>query len=286
MIFNHFIITRFNLRLWSKDKHNAPVRTENWLSKRFELFENYCFPSIKAQTNQNFKWICLFDYETPLKYKERINGLNIEYPQFCPYFLDINESNDVVHYLKKIIRGFLVNENEFIITTRIDNDDAFHVDMINEIQKKVLFERDWNTIYCFDYGLQYFKELNFAMKISYPNNHFISYVEKSSDEFYTIMNFNHYFVNKEVRVVNLRNLDKPMWIEVIHESNVDNDVKLTFSLKPVIQNTKLDNYGIQQSINAKSSLFNFIFKIIPRILKQIFRRMPSKIRSIFNKNQL
>ncbi len=63
--FKHFVITLFNLKLWTQDKNNVSTRTDEWLEKRFELFENYCLPSLKAQTNKNFVWLCLFDQFTP-----------------------------------------------------------------------------------------------------------------------------------------------------------------------------------------------------------------------------
>ena len=59
--FEHLIITRFNLNLYARDKHDAPTRTERWLAHRFEVFERYCLPSVAAQTNPNFRWLCLFD---------------------------------------------------------------------------------------------------------------------------------------------------------------------------------------------------------------------------------
>ena len=37
----HFILTRFNLCLWNKDKEGNPVRTAAWLEHRFSLFEKY-----------------------------------------------------------------------------------------------------------------------------------------------------------------------------------------------------------------------------------------------------
>ena len=33
--FSHFLITRFNLNLYERDKHAAPTRTARWLEHRF-----------------------------------------------------------------------------------------------------------------------------------------------------------------------------------------------------------------------------------------------------------
>lgn len=63
--FEHLIITRFNLNLYARDKHDAPTRTERWLEHRFEIFERYCLPSVAAQTNPNFRWLCLSTRRRP-----------------------------------------------------------------------------------------------------------------------------------------------------------------------------------------------------------------------------
>ena len=48
--FQHFVITRFNLDLYAWDKNRIPTRTEKWLQHRFDIFEQYCLPSMQAQT--------------------------------------------------------------------------------------------------------------------------------------------------------------------------------------------------------------------------------------------
>lgn len=50
--YTHLIVTRFNLQLWDGAK---PLDVA-WLAHRFELFEQYCYPSVVGQTEQNFKW--------------------------------------------------------------------------------------------------------------------------------------------------------------------------------------------------------------------------------------
>jgi hypothetical protein len=50
-MFQHFVITRFNLRKkdWQTSK-KTQVLTDIWMEGRLELFEYYCFSSLKAQT--------------------------------------------------------------------------------------------------------------------------------------------------------------------------------------------------------------------------------------------
>lgn len=73
--FSHFLITRFNLNLYERDKHAAPTRTARWLEHRFEVFERYCLPSVAAQTATDFRWLCLFDAATPEPYRRHARTL-------------------------------------------------------------------------------------------------------------------------------------------------------------------------------------------------------------------
>ena len=68
----HFILTRFNIRLWTRDKRNHETRTESWPSERFDLFEKFCLPSVKKQSCGEFLWIVLFDEKTPTSYLQRL----------------------------------------------------------------------------------------------------------------------------------------------------------------------------------------------------------------------
>ena len=73
----HFILTRFNLRIWRQDKHGSAVRTREWLEHRFGLFEKYCLPSIANQTCKDFEWVVLFDDKTPDEFRNRISEYHV-----------------------------------------------------------------------------------------------------------------------------------------------------------------------------------------------------------------
>ena len=76
MNFSHFILTRFNVKkMWSQDKRGNKVLTDEWLSHRFKLFENYCLPSIVNQENKNFIWLVYFDQDTDKLFINKINIL-------------------------------------------------------------------------------------------------------------------------------------------------------------------------------------------------------------------
>ena len=110
--FEHLIITRFNLNLYARDKHDAPTRTERWLEHRFELFERYCLPSVAAQTNPNFRWLCLFDAATPAAYRRRIGGYQSVCPQFRSVFYSAGQAGRLTESLRTTISGLLAGREE------------------------------------------------------------------------------------------------------------------------------------------------------------------------------
>ena len=75
-MFYHFLITRFNLKNpdWDVTKNNEALLDEKWMDERFELFSNYCLPSVINQTNKNFKWLVFFDTSTSKIYQEKIEN--------------------------------------------------------------------------------------------------------------------------------------------------------------------------------------------------------------------
>ena len=275
---NHFILTRFNLRLWEKDKNNAPVQTAEWLEKRFNLFETYCFPSILSQTCKDFKWICLFDIDTPDKYKNKIQGYCKLMKGFIPCFLGKEETLRFFEYFKEQIKQYADSNDENLITTYLDNDDCLRIDYIEYIQN-LSTHSSHNTIFSFKYGLQYFTTYNLAVRIPYPNNHFLSYYEKYNSNIKTVWGFSHFYIfqYKNINFNCINNERNPMWIEVVHENNVDNDVKMTLSLKLISSKYFLNNYGINRILNRKASICNYIFKLGPRFINQVIRRLKNKI---------
>lgn len=100
---NSFIITRFNLKLFSKDKNNKTTLTCQWLRERFDLFETYCYPSVKGQKLQNFYWICLFADDTPDEFKQRVVELRNSYPAFLPLYLDSECTKNYLSYVNEVI---------------------------------------------------------------------------------------------------------------------------------------------------------------------------------------
>ena len=275
----HFILTRFNLLLWNKDKKGNLVRTKKWLEHRFSLFEKYCLPSIANQTCKTFEWIVLFDSSTPEIYKERIE----KYQQICPQLAPVYVNPMGGRYFAQIFRDEVVkrldsnenhNENEKrVITTYLDNDDALDIRFVEDIQKRVVNLPD-GTFFNYTSGYQFFTDYNYVMRIRFPRNHFMSVVENGNPSAVkTIYGYgSHYYIGKldGVRIVKV--IDAPMWCEVIHEKNMGNDAYFLFGAK-MIGNTGLlkQHFAIDEDVCSGFTLYTFRF--LPRYFKTFIRRI-------------
>lgn len=281
----HYILTRFNLCLWTKDKKRNETRTDEWLRQRFELFERFCFPSVINQTNQNFQWIVLFNANTPDFYKEKIKEYEAKYKQFCPCFVQPNNGRYFVKIFREEIKKRLKKETQRLITTYLDNDDALHKDFIDDVQK-VKEKGQGPAFISFIYGLQYYTELNIATRVPFFNNHFISLIEYINDNwsFRTVYGYgSHGTVHKvpNTEMIFIDNPKQDRWIEVVHETNMDNDVKMTFKTR-LIRNYRLliDDYGLNITLSNKSPrifLTSFAWRAFNEIIRHIkLRFIPRK----------
>lgn len=273
-VLQHFILTRFNLLLWNKDKKGSKVRTIKWLEHRFVLFEKYCLPSVKNQTCQDFEWIMLFDSSTPEKFKTRIADYQKECPQLIPVFVEPLRGR----YFAEIFRREIVKrmEAERVVSTYLDNDDALNVGFVEDLQRRALSVNE-GTFINYNDGYQYYSEDGYMMRICCPTNHFVSVVEKGDAT--TIKGIfgygSHAFIHqiKDVTIEHVRN--KLMWCEVVHEKNMINDA-IYLKVKMVKDSDVLRrDFGIDE--NVEFGLGIYLFKFLPRYARTFVRRVKERL---------
>lgn len=218
--FEHYLLTKFNIGLYSNkktDKNGRKIDDDQWMKHRLKLFKKYCFPSIIKQTNQNFQWLVLFDRRTPKKYLDKIN----EFKKYKPLILCFGG------WFDEIIKKNLDPNTKYLITTRIDNDDAFNIRAIEVIQKQ-FHEQDCLLInfpigYCLDVNN---KCVFLNGSISNPFISLIEKVKKTGPEINikTVRCMNHSHLNQlgEIKQVETT---VPMWVQVIHERNLANQAR-------------------------------------------------------------
>lgn len=125
-MFKHYIFTRFNLLDAKTTIYNNPAVTDPhaWLKHRLRLFNEYCLPNVMLQKGK-FTWLLSFARETP-------KWIIDEYKAF-PHVKIIYEYP--ADYLRSLY-GTILNKGEWIITSRLDNDDTIYPDYIERVQEQ------------------------------------------------------------------------------------------------------------------------------------------------------
>jgi hypothetical protein len=211
----HVVLTRFNVRYAQNPATPSIGIDPSWLADRFHLFEKYCLPSVMAQTEQDFRWMLFFDRATPEPFASRARALAAEragiYPVFCEQ-LPLSE-------VKKTISDILPEEPEWLLTTRLDNDDGLHAEYVATVQAAQRFERA-EVLNC-PAGI--ILKANRAYLRRHPSNAFISLSEPYPG-FQTIFSISRHLSAHEHYPV--RQLSaSPRWLQVVHENNISNRVR-------------------------------------------------------------
>ena len=207
----HFLLTRWNQlddtdSVYSFNKVNDP---EKWNTERKSLFEKYCLPSVKAQTNKNFIWLLAFNSNTP-------KSLYSEYEKL-PYVKIIFDCHPST-YIRNL-KGNEIKEGEWITTSRLDNDDVIHqayIDSVKNLFKGKEFIVDFN-------GCQYdtqTKRLHDPVRAK-PNKAFLSLHEQVLDDIKTCCWKSH--SNMYAHLPG-RKYRTTMYCQIIHGNNIANKI--------------------------------------------------------------
>lgn len=236
-MFQHYLITRFNLKKdnWKTSKNDIPVLTEDWLERRFELFENFCYPSVKGQQNQNFTWLVYFDIDTPQGYKDKIEALTENYPNFQPRFVEA--MRDFIPGIQDEIKTC---REDYIITSRLDNDDCLRKDYIATVQENFIPTPFMAIDFPDGYTLQISPEFKIGKKRQ-SWNPFISLIEVN-DQPESVWRFEQHGRWKREKSVKRIN-DQRIWMSVIHRENKVNE----FTGYADISEDILDKYAISEA---------------------------------------
>lgn len=282
--FKIYIITRFNLPIYksipvfNKDKYGNLVNNESWLINRFKLFETYCLPSLANQIYKDFTWLCLFDIDTDEKWKIKIEKYYNICSNFRACYLNLEETNNLTNYLSDFIVDDIKNLNiSHVVTVRLDNDDSLNIYMLDELIKK-LSNSLISGFYSFRYGIQYFTENNSIKGYYFQNNHFLARLEKRDKSFKTVMDCDH----TQVNIQRIFNNKTPMWAEIVHDSNIVNEVafnkNITYLIKEILCSAQYKNLKLFGSDNIRVSSISFLnsFKLLFRFIQTIVIRKLNK----------
>ena len=213
--FRHYILTRFNAGLYNRAAELGIV-PDQWMEHRLALFTRITLPSIAGQSCRNFTWLVLLDKETPQRYLRLFEAMD------CPNLRLVYTGKGPGTWFQGIEPG-----QYDLITTRIDNDDAFHADTVRAIQDAWRAEgarrtKPWAIVLPF--GLIYDLVGRQGWLMEYWFNNCPTLVEDAEGAS-TIWQWQHDSIPAHVSKCHLT--DKPYWFQTVHGQNLCNIVDST-----------------------------------------------------------
>jgi hypothetical protein len=270
MKFIHFIITQFNLRNFPISDHAGYEKWVEWTRNRTDLFMKFCLPSVINQTCRDFTWLLFFDSETPAEFDEFSKSLETY------NFINVCHSDGIddfnTGYFEEIKKR-LPENTEWIITTRIDNDDALHRDAVKTIQQNFTAKHKYLISLASGYILN--TSDNRMSHYYYPMSPFISLIENAAESPAGVFEKGHtrwdalrLFIFREIwheffRPGKRRSrfiLKKPMWIQTVHGRNVSNSFIRGLPVMREIDSSdfSLDFRNKRQTIKEVPGYFNYV----------------------------
>jgi hypothetical protein len=226
----HYLITRYNAPVFPTrpDLHHLQL-DENWLLQRTELFLAYTYPSVCAQTAQEFEWIIWCHPDSPKWLREtmlyRCQRANVVY--------DTN------------YKDHIDRDTDILITTRLDNDDMIHRDFIALTQHNIAeFRRTGlhRVVHTFTKGYRYMPDRELLREANQTNSPFMSLFvqsERVGDEDW------HVYCNDHGKMPDLFptffNTDLRAWCWLQHKNNTASIAATEGSVIPV---KKLEEFGL------------------------------------------
>jgi len=207
----HVLLTRFNLP--PKGPEQVIRAQKGWLTERIILFERYCVPSVRAQTNQNFSWIIYFDPESPDWLRHRAAALQAEGIFHAEFRSSVSHAE-----LMSDIRAVVRRERDVLITTNLDNDDGLAIDFVDRLQHADA-PQPRAALYL-THGL--IADPNGVYLRRDARNAFCSVRESWDDPVGCWADW-HNRLGKSMPVVEIDGA--PGWLQVVHGSNVSNRVR-------------------------------------------------------------
>ena len=210
--FDHVVLTRYNISGRGASRFDKGL-DEQWLTHRTDIFLRFCFPSVLAQSAKNFTWLVLLHTDTP----PRIRGILEECSQTCSQmklvYVPVLHRRNLSAIVKRLTTA------EFLITSRLDNDDALAVSFVETVQKafrpaKLEFINLPNVA-CYDAV-----QGRFYTRLR-RSNPFLSLIEERTEAPKTAMFLRHPRAERAFPVRNVRTRT-PMALTVAHERNLTN----------------------------------------------------------------
>jgi hypothetical protein len=211
--FTHIVLTRYFTRFSSstKDVNELLAPDRGWLDDRLQKFQTYCFPSVIAQSVQDFIWLIYFDVNTPVDYLEKVKAVvgsrnNIR--------IVMCHSFDATSRKKSILEAMQLR-TKWLLTTRLDTDDGWNRDFVKVLQSNLRFDR--RHFLNFPVGVLLYNDKTFLYR--HRSNAFISLLEPT-DEFLTVYSEQHVHAERIAPITQLPEF--PAFLQTVHGNNRSN----------------------------------------------------------------
>ncbi len=227
--FEHFVVTRFGIR-W-REEHPPP--DDAWLRYRLGLFEAVCLPSVLSQTGAEFRWLVLIDEGCRAAWLEEALTTLGAGTEFEVVWMERNFWSEIDTVVTARATA------PYIITTRLDSDDAIACDYLSRVQ--ATFDNQDRLYVNFQRGLQFERD-GALYSYLYPANAFLSFIERRTPgaPIRTVFSAPAHpdaALYGDVLQVSA----PPCWIIVVHGANLLNEIKpVAWRVRPEVLADRFD----------------------------------------------
>jgi hypothetical protein len=204
----------------------------DWMDYRLKIFDAFCYPSVAAQTNQNYMWLILLDDKTPTRHRVLIS----QYGRIKPVYYRRGPGITLQQIVMDNMQQSVDTKADYIITTRIDVDDMIARNFVQDIQKG--FPAKDNIHLVFPLGYVFQLQDGILLERKYFHNQFPSYVEKNSDHIKTVWFTAHSRIQETATTMILSPKDR-MWCWTLHQHHLGKSSKIENYKYP-----EVDNIGV------------------------------------------
>lgn len=258
--FTHYLVTRFNVPVenWNKDKSGHPTLDGSWMRHRLNLFTRYCVPTIAGQTEKNFHWVIYCDVNT-----FSIDKIRIEESISSVHGAEVRLASDHAEMLSDLKKLISSHAAEYVITSRLDNDDGLGKNYIQIMQEHFREKDKWLLNPLDGIYYDYYERVMTYMRKS-EKNHYTSLIEKNNNtaDLKTVLGFPHDDPSSGIHIENIHG--ERLWLKIIHEKNV----KSLLRGRPVFTKEKVYFDGIDRK-EFPISFSNTVKYTFRRILQKL-----------------
>ena len=210
-LFDHVILTRYSVRMFGTTDF-----TDDWLAYRWGFFRDALAASLSRQTVSSFTWLVFFDAASPDWLRDLVDEASPGL--FTPIWHDGSWGQEAIQQAVESVAS-----RPYLITTRVDSDDAVSRVFVEDIQER--FAEQESMYVNLMHGVQVDRSGR-LFNAHFTENGFISYIERRVAKepprtvFWCMA---HEESSSFAPVLNV--VGPPRWMQVIHGSNVANSVR-------------------------------------------------------------